>query len=112
MSKTHYTLPNDCRGDGYDIACAEHDPTPPTPPAGGVVTDVCANGYLCGYALTLPDAGNELRLCQHQGQFGPWYHISEYDGRGRFVANLGGHFNRRRAKSLGLPFGRPGAANR
>ena len=52
-------------------------------------------------------------LVTHQGAWGPWYHVSEYERDDtlpsgyRFIVNHGGHYSRSRALALGLPFGRP-----
>lgn len=51
-------------------------------------------------------------LAQHQGTYGPWYHMSRYvradtPSGWKFVEKLGGHMNHREAAKLGLPFGRP-----
>ncbi len=50
-------------------------------------------------------------LCQHSGNFGPWFHISWYtltaSGKWSFYCHDDSHFNANRAYNMGLPFGRP-----
>ncbi len=116
-SGTHMVMPPDCTGSGYDIACQPREDLSAeilaACPAGSTVDAIRANGFLCGYRVVVPEAGEVVALVQHSGSFGPWYHRSVYrrDPATKsgyvFIASLGGHFNGRRAKQAGLPIGRP-----
>lgn len=112
----HILGTTDQRGDGYDIAVAPHvddyDAVVDAAQArGGYARKLYASGALCGYVVTIPDADEQLRLCQHSGNWGPWYHISLYGrtstGRWAHLRNEGGHYNTTTATALGIPFGRP-----
>lgn len=49
------------------------------------------------------------RLCQHEGNWGPWYHVSRYEWSGRAwkLISRGGHYSAHRAALTGLKYGRP-----
>lgn len=57
----------------------------------------------------------ERRLCQHSGSHGPWYHVSLYTRGERRESwtriTHYGHYNKRTALAMGLPFGRPISAD-
>ena len=66
-------------------------------------------------AQTLAKANTDpdvcYRLCQHSGNWGPWYHISRYrraaNGGWIYAKHIGGHYSLARARKTGLEFGRP-----
>lgn len=115
----HLVLPPDCRGDGHDVACLPREDLAESIrralPVGGMVDTIRANGFVCGYQISIPGPDNDeiVCLCQHSGSHGPWYHQSLYRRSPEtasgyvFVERLGGHYNDRRARESGLPIGRP-----
>jgi hypothetical protein len=114
----HIIQTPDQRGDGFDIACAAHDtsllPTIKSLVAqrGGTVSTLYASGFACAWIVTIPEPDSEqLRLCQHPGAWGPWYHVSRYvktaTGKWRFAEELYNVGNYDKAKATGLEFGRP-----
>ena len=117
----HMVLPPDCRGDGYDVACAKHvdvyAAVLKAAPKGSTVSKIYASGFFCGYSIVVPKADEIVCLTQHSGQHGPWYHEAVYRRAPEtktgylFVCKLGGHYNRRRATATGLPMGRPDRRN-
>jgi len=44
-----FELPSDCKGDGYDIACARHTDDKPTQEAGVIREKLFINGCFAGY---------------------------------------------------------------
>jgi hypothetical protein len=115
----HILQTPDQSGNGYDIACANHDTSlfghikAIVAAKGGTVCTLSANGYPCAWIVTIPDAATEqLRLCQHPGAWGPWYHVSRYvlnplSGKYRFAEELYNVGNHKAAVATGLAFGRP-----
>ena len=95
----------DQRGDGFDIACAPHaddyDALAEVLRKHRVtVTKLYANGYFCAYILRKPRDNEVTALCQHSGNWGPWYHVSTYHqtprGTWRFIESYG-HYSAKAA---------------
>lgn len=118
-----YQSPDD-RGDGYDIyersrpdySGLLHEAIAVQGITGYMIQVLGREGQHAAYIITVALPDEMLCGCTHQGNWGPWYHISLYrrshrSGAWVFVERLGGHYRRGEIKRMGLPIGRPAAGS-